>query len=144
MILFIVSIAVALWMLIRVGNQVCRILLDWSGLTQAMQAKSAPAASPPPATPAPASHPRVGQLIGTCERLLIAAGVLAGSWEILAAVIALKTVARFKELDEKLDAEYFLVGSLFSVAWAIAITYAWIGFDHTWGYDLVAKLRPAD
>ena len=33
-----------------------------------------------------------------------------------------ETVARFKELDERLHAEYFLVGSLFSILWAVGVT----------------------
>lgn len=61
--------------------------------------------------------------------------MLTGSWEMVAAVVALKTVARFKELDERLDAEYFLVGSLFSILWAIVVTAAWISFDKACGVD---------
>jgi hypothetical protein len=152
---FAASILVALFTLTWVGNVVCKALLDWSGLTKALKNKPPPTQDPAPSapiapavaptpSPAPASvtapvHPRVGHLIGAFERLLIAVGLLAGSWEILAAVVALKTVARFKELDEKLDAEYFLVGSLFSVAWAIAVTYGWVAYDHCWGLDLATK-----
>lgn len=36
----------------------------------------------------------------------LAAAGSAHSWEVLAAVIALKTVGRFKELDYKIPAEY--------------------------------------
>lgn len=153
---FVVSVALALFLLSRVGNWLCGKILSRSGLIAAMQAKAdhadavaataaaaATAANAPPAPPLRKDHPKVGSLIGTFERLLIAGGVLTGSWEILAAVVALKTVARFKELDEKLDAEYFLVGSLFSIVWAVLITFAWIGFDHFWGYDLLATLRTA-
>ena len=61
----------------------------------------------------------------------------------MAAVIALKTVARFKELDDQRFAEYFLVGSLFSILWAVLITSAWLVYDQRVGIDLrgeVAKL----
>ena len=51
------------------------------------------------------------------------------------------TVGRaFKELEEKLNAEYFLVGSLFSVLWAVAVTFAWRAYDARWGLDLAAGL----
>jgi hypothetical protein len=88
------------------------------------------------------TQPRVGRLIGIFERVLMAGGIFIGEWEIWIAVIALKTVARFKELDERLDAEYFLVGSLFSMVWAIVITYAWIAYDQYFGYNILALLRP--
>lgn len=51
-------------------------------------------------------------------------------------MIALKTVARFKELDDRLPAEYFLIGSLFSIFWAMLITGAWLGYDRAYGIDL--------
>lgn len=58
----------------------------------------------------------------------------------MAGVVALKTVARVKELDERLDAEYFLVGSLFSILWVIAITIAWVIYDTTCGHGLSGVL----
>lgn len=147
--IFVASIVIGVLMLTWVGNEVCRALLRWSGLISAMKNKPASTASTLalpaapkelPAHPAK-THPRVGHLIGSFERLLIAGAVLTGSWEILAAVIALKTVARFKELDEKLDAEYFLVGSLFSIVWAVMVTYGWMAYDHYWGCGLLSDLR---
>lgn len=144
-ILSIASMIIAVFLLTAVGNRICKRMLEWSGLITAMKNKPQQASSSPVGEVATAqplnSHPRVGHLIGSLERLLIAAGVLAGAWEILVAVIALKTVARFKELDQKLDAEYFLVGSLFSLVWAIVITYGWMGFDHFLGLDLLAALK---
>ena len=61
-------------------------------------------------------------------------------WEILAAVIALKSVSRFKELNDKTFAEYFLVGSLCSLFWTILVAVAWLGYDATLGVGLRAKL----
>lgn len=147
---------VALLMLTWVGNLTCRWLLKATRLTEAMEAKQAaaqaraqvaaspapaspPAQQPPPTSPS-RSEPQVGAVIGAFERSLLAIGVLAGSWEVVAAVVALKTVARFKELDERLDAEYFLVGSLFSLVWAIGITLAWVAYDTTRGLDLSSAL----
>ena len=50
-------------------------------------------------------------------------------------VIALKTVARIKEMDQRVFAEYFLVGSLFSLLWTIAVVGAWQAYDHQLGAD---------
>jgi hypothetical protein len=132
------------------GNQACRLLLTWSGLISArtnppaatapVAPGPAPAQAPTPAAVPPPLQPRVGRLIGALERLLIAVGLLAGAWEVMAAVVALKTVARFKDLDQKLDAEYFLVGSLFSVAWAIAVTWLWVAYDQSFGLDISQTL----
>jgi hypothetical protein len=74
-----------------------------------------------------------GRIIGWLERLILAIGIIAHSWEVLAGIIALKSVARFKELDTKLPAEYFLVGSLFSVLWAMLITGVWLIYDQELG-----------
>lgn len=141
---------VALLLLLPVGNWLCAHLLRATGLQQAMEAKRArtiaspdaptfPEASPQPPTVS-LTEPRVGALIGDFERALLAFGILIGSWEVLGAIIALKTVARFKELDEKLDAEYFLVGSLFSLGWGLLITAAWIGYDKHLGADVSGQI----
>jgi len=87
-----------------------------------------------------ATAPRVGRVIGHLERLAIAGGLVVGAWEVLVAVVALKSVARFKDLEEKLNAEYFLVGSLFSVLWAVLVTLAWRAYDARLGLDLAARL----
>src|SRR5690606_34191596 len=63
-----------------------------------------------------------GKRIGLLERILMLIGVLTMKWELIAIVIALKTVARYKELDEQEASEYFLIGSLASLLWAILIT----------------------
>lgn len=139
--------AVALVLLLPVGNWLCGRLLRATGLQQAMERKRAraaaarDAATPAPNTPTAAlTEPRVGALIGDFERALLAFGILIGAWEVLGAIIALKTVARFKELDEKLDAEYFLVGSLFSLGWGLLITAAWIAYDKACGLDLSGQI----
>lgn len=129
---------VALLLLTWGGNLACKLLLRWSGLSAA---RIAAGADPAPAErPLPAKEPRVGRVIGDLERLTIAAGLLLGAWEVLVAVVALKSVARFKDLEEKLNAEYFLVGSLFSVLWAVVVTFAWRAYDARLGLDLTAAL----
>lgn len=123
---FLLYSAIALWLLTSVGNWLCRQLLSLTGMKDAV-------------APLAGDGIAAGRVIGGLERLVIAIGVIAHSWEVLAAVIALKTVARFKELDKQLSAEYFLIGSLFSLLWAIVVTGAWLGYDHQAGIDLRRK-----
>jgi hypothetical protein len=62
---------------------------------------------------------RIGATIGALERLLIAALILTGAEAAVGFVIAAKTIARFKQLDDRGFAEYYLLGTLASVAVAI-------------------------
>jgi hypothetical protein len=120
---------VALVLLSWGGNLVCRWLLRLTGL------KPAAAEAPEPAEEE-TDTARAGRVIGSLERLIMAGGVLITRWEILAAVIALKSVSRFKELNDKTFAEYFLVGSLCSLLWTILVALAWLGYDATLGVGL--------
>jgi Protein of unknown function (DUF3307) len=70
----------------------------------------------PPTTGSPA---RVGEAIGVLERLLIVTFVITGSEAAVGFVIAAKTLARFKQLDDRGFAEYYLLGTLASVSVAI-------------------------
>ena len=114
---------VALVLLTWVGNQICRVIFKLTSLTDSI-------------ANLPATNYRAGRWIGVFERLIMALGIIVHSWEILAAVIALKTVARFKEMDERNFAEYFLVGSLFSILWTMLVTSAWLAYDHKIGVDV--------
>lgn len=131
------SALIAVLFLIPIGNAVCARLLISTGLQNARDSLLA-AATPPITSPA-----GVGAWIGGFERALVAAGLMTQAWEVLAAVIALKTVARFKEIDQRVHAEYFLVGSLFSLVWAFAITRCWQLYDERWGVGVSAWLFPA-
>lgn len=113
---------VALLLLGWGGNIACRSLLGALGN--------------PPAKALSAAQSRAGRIIGSLERSIIAIGLISESWEVLAAVIALKSIARFKELDDMISAEYFLVGSLFSVLWAMIVTGAWVTYDHHRGVNI--------
>ena len=53
------------------------------------------------------------------ERLLIVTFVLTGAEAAVGFVIAAKTLARFKQLDDRGFAEYYLLGTLASVGVAI-------------------------
>ena len=119
--------AVALLLLTVTGNWACRLMVNLIGLRDAV-AGMAP------------STATAGRYIGALERLVIAAGLIVHSWEVVAVVVALKTIARFKELDERLPAEYFLVGSLFSLLWAIVVTTAWLGYDRHAGAGIGAAI----
>jgi len=62
---------------------------------------------------------RVGATIGVLERILIVVFVLTGSEAAVGFVVAAKTLARFRLLDDRDFAEYYLLGTLASVAVAI-------------------------
>lgn len=109
------------------GNVACRLVLRWS------------ATSTPPESGEKITL-RAGRVIGVLERLLIFLGLVASSWEILAGVVALKTVARYSELDKQDQAEYFLVGSLASILWAVAMTALIAYFDRAFGFRLLPSL----
>jgi hypothetical protein len=74
---------------------------------------SAPAG---PIAVAHASPVRIGAAIGILERLLIVIFVLSGAVAAIGFVVAAKTLARFKQLDDRDFAEYYLLGTLASVA----------------------------
>lgn len=76
-----------------------------------------PLASTDRSRPSPA---RVGAVIGILERLLICALVLGGAVATIGLVIAAKTLARFKQLEDREFAEYYLLGTLASVTVSIA------------------------
>jgi hypothetical protein len=76
-------------------------------------------------TPSTGSPARVGEAIGVLERLLIVTLVLTGAEAAIGFVIAVKTLARFKQLDDRGFAEYYLLGTLASVG--VAITSALLG-----------------
>jgi hypothetical protein len=83
-------------------------------------ADRAPARAPGVAPSVPSGAPaRIGATIGALERLLIVAFLLTGAEAAIGFVIAAKTIARFKQLDDRGFAEYYLLGTLASVAVAL-------------------------
>ncbi len=62
---------------------------------------------------------RIGATIGVIERLLIVTLILAGGVAAVGLVIAAKTIARFRQLEDRLFAEYYLLGTLASVSLAV-------------------------
>ena len=69
-----------------------------------------------------------GRVIGLLERLLLFYLVLGGHYGALGFVIAAKTMARFKNLEDRNFAEYFLVGTLLSLmaAGSVALLTGWL------------------
>lgn len=65
-------------------------------------------------------EPAAGRIIGILERLMILTLAWQGEWGAVGMVIAAKSVARFKELDDKSFAEAYIVGTLTSVLFAMA------------------------
>ncbi|WP_130859927.1 DUF3307 domain-containing protein [Gracilibacillus phocaeensis] len=56
-----------------------------------------------------------GKWIGYIERLLVILLTAIGAYESIAFIIAAKSIARFKQLDDRNWAEYFLLGTLSSI-----------------------------
>lgn len=120
----ILGYALLLLLLTYGGNVACKWVLRWS------------ATKPPPESGEKITL-RAGRVIGILERALIFLGLVASSWEILAGVVALKTVARYSDLDKQDKAEYFLIGSLASILWAVIVTAAIAFYDRRWGLGVL-------
>jgi Protein of unknown function (DUF3307) len=63
----------------------------------------------------PAQEVQRGRIIGYLERCIIVLAVWMGSYTAVAFIVAAKSLARFKKLDNQEWAEYFLVGTLCSI-----------------------------
>jgi hypothetical protein len=61
---------------------------------------------------------RGGTTIGYLERLVVVGAVAVGHWEIVGALIAIKGLGRFSELDTPETRERFIIGTLVSLVWA--------------------------
>jgi hypothetical protein len=96
---------------IRVGPIVGRVTADPAPTREDGDVVGERVALPPPA--------QVGGTIGVLERLLIVTFMLAGADAAIGFVVGAKTLARFRLLDDRDFAEYYLLGTLASVAVAI-------------------------
>ncbi len=61
---------------------------------------------------------RGGTWIGYLERFAVIGAIAVGRFEIIAAVIAIKGLGRFSELDNAEARERFIIGTLVSMTWA--------------------------
>ena len=101
---------------IRIGPIRGRVMADPDPVAPAAFAEDGEILGERVALPPPA---RVGATIGVLERLLIVTFVLVGAEAAIGFVIAAKTIARFRLLDDRDFAEYYLLGTLASVSVAI-------------------------
>ena len=62
-----------------------------------------------------------GEWIGVMERMITLTFVLTGSYTAIAFAITAKSIARFKELENKSFAEYYLLGSISSLVVAVVV-----------------------
>jgi hypothetical protein len=60
-----------------------------------------------------------GKWIGYCERIIIFLLFFLQAYEGIAIIVALKTFARYQQLNQKNFVEKYLLGTLFSVMMAI-------------------------
>lgn len=67
--------------------------------------------------------PSAGLWIGICERFLLIMIIAAGTevFSSVGLVMGVKSIFRFRELDKRASAEYYLLGSLVSICIAVAI-----------------------
>ncbi|MCT7581216.1 hypothetical protein ACN9JZ_03630 [Aliarcobacter butzleri] len=77
------------------------------------------------------------QMIGFLERILYFIGIVFQNMGLVTIVMAFKTVARYKEIDEKMKAEYFLIGSFLSLISSIIISGIFIAFDNIHNLGIV-------
>jgi uncharacterized protein DUF3307 len=67
---------------------------------------------------------RLGGLIGVLERSLLILLLTSGEWAAAGFVLAAKSIARFKDLEERAFSEYYLVGTLASFLIAVLTVLA--------------------
>lgn len=80
--------------------------------------------SPPPGD-GPESEeidePARGRFIGYLERMIVFLLVLSGNVSAIGFVLVAKGIARFQQLDDRAFAEYFLIGTMMSIAMAAIV-----------------------
>lgn len=69
-----------------------------------------------------------GAIIGVLERMLVLTLVLLGQYAAIALVFTAKSIARFEELKDRGFAEYYLIGTLSSILFAmlVGILTTWV------------------
>ena len=64
----------------------------------------------------------IGNIIGQMERIIIAILLISNQFGVIGFVLTAKSIARFKQLEEKDFAEKYLVGTLISVVISLVAT----------------------
>ncbi|TKJ41057.1 hypothetical protein CEE37_05165 [candidate division LCP-89 bacterium B3_LCP] len=62
-----------------------------------------------------------GTIIGILERIFVLTFVLLGEYTALVLIFTAKSIARFEELKDREFAEYYLIGTLLSILFAMLI-----------------------
>lgn len=104
---------------VRLGPLDARITAEANPVERPAAETTAPLVTPPLGTSA-----RVGATIGILERILTVTFVMTGTDVAIGFVVAAKTLARFRLLDDRAFAEYYLLGTLASVSVAILTAIA--------------------
>lgn len=75
----------------------------------------------PTATPTSVGEPARGRVIGYLERSLVFLLLVSGNFGAIGILLAAKTFARFRQLDDRDFAEYVLIGTLLSIGSAAVL-----------------------
>lgn len=70
----------------------------------------------------PSENPNVGSMIGMLERVIVAVLLLCNQYSAIGLVLTAKSIARFKQLEEKEFAEKYLIGTLASLLVSLVVT----------------------
>ncbi len=62
-----------------------------------------------------------GTVIGIIERVMVLTFVLVNQYTAITIIFAAKSIARFNELKEREMAEYYLIGTLLSITFALLV-----------------------
>jgi len=116
---------IALWAVVIVDLLIVNVRAGSLFVATLVRPRAMVSFDPTGDAPTTGSPARVGEAIGVLERLLIVTFVLSGVEAAIGFVIAVKTLARFKQLDDRGFAEYYLLGTLASVS--VAIVSALLG-----------------
>ncbi len=65
-----------------------------------------------------------GRWIGILERTLIVILLILNKTDAIVVIVALKGLARYKQMDNKIFAEYYIMGTLISVIYSLITFYA--------------------
>ncbi len=70
-----------------------------------------------------------GAIIGNMERILSAIFMASGQWAAIGVIFTAKSIARFKQIEKnKQFAEYYLIGTLYSILYVVVVYFLLIGF----------------
>ena len=75
-----------------------------------------------------APEPGAGAMIGNLERILSAVFISQGQYAAIGLIYTAKSIARYKQIEEnKRFAEYYLIGTLYSILFVLSVYFVLIG-----------------